>query len=82
MTDAPEKKQGFWRTILTEDNANRVWCLVRVAILVILFVIVAMAVRLIETRQPFDLPAFVQSLAVFIAAAGAAIFLNGRSEPK
>lgn len=82
MNEAPEKKRGFWRTILTEDNANKLWCIVRILILVTLIVIVALAVRLVETRQAFDLAAFVQALAVYIAAAGCAIFLNGRSEPK
>lgn len=70
----------FWRTILTEDNADEVWCLVRLLILIVFVVVIGLAIFMVLTGQPFDLPAFVQAVAVLITAAGAAIFLNGRSE--
>lgn len=76
-------KHPFFRTMLTEDDADSVWCPMRVAFWIgFLTLIVLVFYSVIVKSQPFDVVAFGTGAGGLLTGAGIAIFFNGRSAPK
>lgn len=75
-------KQPFFRTLLTEDGANEVWCPIRIAFWIVfaLFVVLCVVAYVVK-GQPFDPIAFGTGAGGLITGVGAGIFFNGRSDP-
>jgi hypothetical protein len=73
-------KGSFFRTLLTEDDANQVWCPMRIAFWVAfaLFVVLCLYAYVVK-GQSFDPVAFGAGAGGLITGAGAGIFFNGRS---
>jgi hypothetical protein len=70
------------RTILTEDDANKVWCPLRIAFGVVLLNGLVLAnIAVLLKDQPFDPLAYGTAFGALLTGAGAAIFFNGRSDP-
>lgn len=73
-------KVPFFRTLLTEDDDNQVWCPVRIAFWIVfaLFIVLCVYAYVIKA-QAFDPVAFGAGAGGLITGAGAGIFFNGRS---
>ena len=74
-------KSPFFRTLLTEDDDNQVWCPVRIAFWSAfgLFMVLCL-IAYVAKGQPFDPVAFGAGAGGLITGAGAGIFFNGRSD--
>jgi hypothetical protein len=74
-------KRALWRTLLTEDDDDQVWCPVRIAFWIGFFLFLGLAVSsYIVKGQAFDPVGFGAGLGGLITGVGAGIFFNGRSE--
>lgn len=75
-------KNPFLRTILTEDDANQVWCPLRTAFVIVLVNGLALAdIAVLVKGAPFDPIAYGAAFGALLTGAGAALFFNGRSDP-
>ena len=74
-------KVPFFRTLLTEDDDNQVWCPVRIGFFVAFGFMHAMVAGAVFIKgQPFDTVAYGTAVAALLGGAGAGIFFNGRSD--
>lgn len=74
-------KNPFLKTLVTEDDANEVWCPIRLAFVFSFFALHGFTAIAILHGQPFDPVAYGAAVAALTGGAGAGIFFNGRSEP-
>ena len=73
--------RGFFRTILTEDAENQVWCPLRIAFWIAFMLFIVMTIYSVVWRgAPFDPVAYSAGAGALLVATGGAIFFNGRSE--
>lgn len=78
MTDAPQKKLGFFRTLLTEDDLNQVWCPVRLIGASGFVSDVGMTLYNLIAHGLFDAMAFGTGLAAIIASLGTALGIKAK----
>jgi hypothetical protein len=77
---ADVKKAGFFKMLLTEDDANSIWSLphVGLAIGIVSFVTLA-AWHVIGNHAAFDPTAYGTGFGVILGGGGAGILMNGKS---
>ena len=75
-------KHPFFRTLLTEDADDQVWCPLRIAFWIAFIIFIALMIFAVVWRgAPFDPVAYSAGAGGLLVATGGAIFFNGRSDP-